>query len=574
MIINKLSNFNNLISIINFFIKRYKIVFFTIIALLFLTSVIESIGLIALLPLFEIILNDNKLVSSENYLIGVVLKIFEILNFKVGIFNLIIFVISIFLFKFLLLISTYNFISFFAAKMQSDFQKQLIYFSFDSKWSYINKKSLGMLSNTVGLEAKIIANMFQRVCTVFSGILQSLLVFFITISIDLKYSLIALLIGILIFVLFSFLTSYAKKMGQVQAKAQQNLLKKYNDILQGLKSYKASQRLQYIKYYILKHVIELKNSNFKLNFYKYLQNYSKEPVMIIIICLFLITNANSQYISNNTLIIFIILLYRILISLNLIQINYTNILSQYGYFESVNNLFKEFKNNYEISNIYKEDKKEIVFEDDIKLENIYFSYEDKYILKKFNFIIKKNSINLIYGESGSGKTTIIDLISGLITPQKGNILIDKRDLQFINLNEWRKMIEYVQQELFLINDTIKENITFGNKKIKEEEIWKVLENINAKEFVLNLPQKLEHIVGERGSLLSGGQRQRISLARSILNKPQILILDEITASLDEYNEIKIFDYLSKLKSKMTIICISHKKSLEKYADNKIYLKKL
>ena len=103
---------------------------------------------------------------------------------------------------------------------------------------------------------------------------------------------------------------------------------------------------------------------------------------------------------------------------------------------------------------------------------------------------------------------------------------------------------------------------------------KVLENINAKEFVLNLPQKLEHIVGERGSLLSGGQRQRISLARSILNKPQILILDEITASLDEYNEIKIFDYLSKLKSKMTIICISHKKSLEKYADNKIFLKKL
>ena len=566
----KSSSFSNFILILNFFLKRQKTVLFVIILLLFLTSAIEGIGLVALIPLFEIILNNTNNINNENFLSNLILNFFDLLNFNLNILSIIIFIILIFFIKYLFLLFTFNFISFISAKIQSEFQKDLIYYTFDSKWNFFNKKSLGLLSNTIGLETKIIANMFQRVCAVFSGFLQSVLVFIIALTIDVYYSILAFCIGLIIFFLFSFLTKIAKKVGKKQTYAQQNLLKKYNDILQGLKSYKASERILYIKYYILKHVIELKNSNFKLNFYKYLQNYSKEPVIILVVCFFLIINVNSQLISYNTLIIFIILLYRVLVSLNLIQINYTNILSQFGYFESVNNLMSDFSINLEKNNNFKK----IIFEKRIKFENISFNYGNKHIFNNLSFTIKKNSITLIYGESGVGKTSLIDLISGLHKPDKGKIIIDDKNLDEYNIFDWRKNIEYVQQELFLINDSVRENITFGNKNISDELIWGILDKINATKFVSTLPNKLDYVVGERGTLLSGGQRQRLALGRSIINNPKILILDEITASLDSENEEIIFNYLLKLKNNMTIIIVSHQKYLEKYADQVLYLKNL
>ena len=571
MYLKYFNNLQNLISIIIFFYKRISLTFFFIILLLFITNLIESIGLIALIPLFELILNQNNEINSQNFLTNIVLNFLVFLNIKPTIVTLVFFILIIFILKFIFLISTYNFISYISANMQSDFQKTLVYDSFDSKWDYFNKKPLGVLSNTIGLETKIIANMFQRVCVVFTGILQGILVFIITISINAYYSTIALVIGVLLFLLFNFLTEIAKKIGELQAMSQQNLIKKYSDILQGLKSYKASEKISYIKLYILKHIIDLKNSNFKLNYYKYLQNFSKEPVIIIIICIFLITNYNSKIISNNDLIIFIILLYRILVSVNVVQLNYTNILSQYGYFESVNTLMEKFKVNLEKKDIH---NKKISFEKKIQLKNISFNFHNKKIFSDFNLEINKNSLTMIYGESGVGKTTLIDLLTGLYKPTKGNIFIDNIDLENLSLSSWRKKIEYVQQELFLINDTIRENITFGNNKINDQMIWDVLNDINSKEFVNNLELKLDQKVGERGSILSGGQRQRIAFARSIINKPEILILDEVTASLDKNNEKIIFEFLLKLKENVTIIYITHQKELIKYADKAVYIEKL
>lgn len=566
------TNLDSFVSIILFYMKKRKYPFFIIILLLFITSFIESVGLITLIPLFEIILMQNSNINSENFLSNFILKFFDILNVDTNINSFIIFIILIFILKFIFILFTYNFISFVSANMQSEFQRELIFKSFDSKWDFFNQKPLGILSNTIGFETKIIANMFQRVCSVFTGILQSLLVFFITVSIDGLYSIVALLIALIIFFLFNFLTKIAKKIGQIQSSAQQNLLMKYSDILQGLKSFKASDKVSYIKQYILRHILDLKKSNFNLNFYKYLQNFSKEPVVIVIICIFIITNYNSNLISYNQLIIFIILLYRILISINMVQLNYTNILAQYGYFVSVNNQLNEFSKFLEKTEINKKDNK-INFNKSIEVKNINFSHNNKEIFNNLNFKIEKNTITMIHGDSGAGKTTLIDILVGLYKPNKGEILIDGNSILNINLRNWRKNIEYVQQEMFLINDTIRENITFGNQKITDNEIWDVLEKIDAKNFVSKLEKKLNNVVGERGSLLSGGQRQRISLTRAIVNKPKILILDEITASLDKDNEKKIFNYLYELKNNMTIIYITHQVELSKYADQNIFLNK-
>jgi ABC-type bacteriocin/lantibiotic exporter with double-glycine peptidase domain len=212
------------------------------------------------------------------------------------------------------------------------------------------------------------------------------------------------------------------------------------------------------------------------------------------------------------------------------------------------------------------------FKKDINFRNISFRYSEdqKKLFSNQNFKIEKNKIIGIKGESGSGKSTLIDLFSGILTPSNADIYVDGINVSFDffskNLN-----VGYVSQQTYLIDDSIKNNIAFG---IKEENID--IDNLNniikasdISSFIQDKPNFLETIVGENGVQLSGGQVQRIGIARALYNKPDILILDEFTSSLDEETEIKILNTIKKLKSNTTVIMSSHKNSTLKICD-KLY----
>ena len=177
---------------------------------------------------------------------------------------------------------------------------------------------------------------------------------------------------------------------------------------------------------------------------------------------------------------------------------------------------------------------------------------------KINF---KDIIGII-GSSGEGKSTLIDLITGLLKPSSGKIFVDSKDINK-NSGDWQKQIGYVPQEIYLLDDTIKSNIAFG---VKDEDFNEInyknaIKLAQLGEFINSLPKKESTIVGDRGIRLSGGQRQRIGIARSLYNKPNILIFDEPTSSLDSGNEKKIMEDLNKLNDNLTIIIISHRLSI-------------
>lgn len=210
---------------------------------------------------------------------------------------------------------------------------------------------------------------------------------------------------------------------------------------------------------------------------------------------------------------------------------------------------------------------EIPFNKNIKIKNLKFNYNEK---SEFNidvkeFIINKNEYMGIYGNSGSGKSTFVDLISGLTKPHSGNIYSDELDI-YENLSLWRKKIGYVPQNIYLLDDTIENNICIIDKidtsfkdKNYFEEILKMCD-------LIELYQDYkENSIGEGGSRISGGQKQRIGIARALYKKPEILILDEPTSSLDLDTEKKFLSSLKKLKNKITIIHISHK--LETFKDS-------
>jgi ATP-binding cassette subfamily C protein len=167
----------------------------------------------------------------------------------------------------------------------------------------------------------------------------------------------------------------------------------------------------------------------------------------------------------------------------------------------------------------------------------------------------------IAGASGAGKTTIADLIIGLVHPQQGSILIDGVSLAEIDLTAWRKQVGYVPQEMFLFHDTIYNNVVLGDTSISRAEVEEAIRAAGAREFVSRLPDGIDTVIGERGGRISGGERQRIAIATALVRKPKLLVLDEVTTALDSKTEAEICATLRNLSGQVTIVAISHQPAL-------------
>ena len=202
----------------------------------------------------------------------------------------------------------------------------------------------------------------------------------------------------------------------------------------------------------------------------------------------------------------------------------------------------------------------------IEFKNVYFNYSNKKVLNDISFNIEKNTSVAFVGETGSGKSTIIKLISGLIKPKKGQILIDNNELDKINLDSYYDYLSYISQDSIIFDGTLKENIVF-DKRVNDEEIERVLKLVCLDKFYEKLPDKLNTELGEKGVLLSGGERQRIALSRLFFDNSKIVILDEATSAMDNITEKEVMKNLKKNLKNKTFIIIAHRLDTIKEVDN-------
>lgn len=231
-------------------------------------------------------------------------------------------------------------------------------------------------------------------------------------------------------------------------------------------------------------------------------------------------------------------------------------------------LFKEFTTISQ-NKIETKSQEILTFEDKIELTDIYFRYADTTsdALKNISISIKKGTSVGFIGQSGSGKSTIVDIILGLLTPSSGKIFVDGKNIQ-INLRAWQNQVGYVPQSIYLTDDTLRRNIAFGilPEYIDDSAVARAIEAAQLDAFVAALPEKLETTVGERGVRLSGGQRQRIGIARALYHNPQVLVLDEATSALDNDTEKGVMEALDAMHGSKTLIIVAHRLSTVQNCD--------
>lgn len=542
----KLNTINIIINLAKNFYKQ----FFLLVTLTIIDGLILAGSVISIVPLADYIIDPQ--LNNPSKITIILTKFFN--DFSIG--------ISLYSFAFLFIFLNFFkaifsiFINYVILKTKYsilvNLTQSLLNNIFSSRWSFFNDLGPGKLFNTLRIELPKVGDMTGRICNIIAIFFQLIFYLIIPIYLNISFTIIVSISFLILMSLNKFLKKSSKDYGKLNTDTANRFAATISETLLGAK-FLLSSGLK--KFAIKKNISALsKHIDPSIKFaliQSSLEQLIKPISVIIILFAMIITIENNQSLPEYAALFWSFM--AIIPLIGKILSNYLSIVNLSASYEQL--IFLKEK-----SVKHKEEFGKIKFDNlknDIIFKNVKFSYKDKNILNNCNFQILKNKLNIIQGQSGVGKSTIIDLITGLQIPSKGEIKIDEINLNKYHLEEYRKSISVINQEPFLFYDTILNNITLNKTNFEVTKVEKILEFLDAKSFIESLPLGINTFVGDRGTEISGGQRQKIILARNLLKDPKILILDEATNAIDKSSERKIINYLRSITFKMTIILITH-----------------
>ena len=387
-----------------------------------------------------------------------------------------------------------------------------------------------------------------------------------------QLSLIALMYSFIAAFALIFLLKYAKKLGAKRLQHDELIFKMINQLSNGMKYIRISGLIDRQRNIITTQSKKLAKANESIGINESLFKTLSEALFFIALVGLLGVSTMISVLSAGGILLFSLLFFRIFQQVRTLQYSFQTFLQIEPYVENMNEIHKKNK-KYIDELINTKSTKNISILKSIEVKNLSYSYlEGKDVLKDVNISIKAKKHTAIVGLSGVGKTTLLDLIIGLILPTSGSIKYDEKLFNKNQLKDLRKSISYVPQGGVLFSGTILENITFGSENYIPEQLDKSLEMSNVNSFIQDLPHGIDTNVGEGGFALSGGQRQRVILARAIYRDPNIIILDEATSELDSISQHEFIESVNKISKDTTIVTVAHRLSNIVHADN-IYVMK-
>ena len=526
-------------------------------------SLVEGLSVAALLPLLTLGLHPDAL--QELPFIEHMNMAFGFLGLAVSFYGL------LFLFVGLLVVRTIIstilgiYVDYSVDHIARDFRQNAARALQRSQWGYFIKQPTGFLVNLVGYEAERSASSFATFQKVITALVMSVAYLSIGVMYSWQTFLAVSLFGGLSYILFWPFIKKAYQAGAGQFKHQRGLTIEISQVAAVFKAFKAMHCLQGIF-----SAVDFHN-----------QAISKALRMRVV--------SNRLLTASQEILLLVVLVLGVLVGKELFALD----LAEMGFLGLI--LFRAFSHMYIfykkyqglvpvqhtlskfISTLQDIDQRKEVWSGDaevpmrtnIVFDAVSFSYKSNMVLDQVDLKFEDKKFSILIGPSGSGKTTIVDLLCGFYVPDSGRIFVDGIGLDEINLEKWRREIGYVPQDPVLLNDTIYRNVCGFDDRVDRDTAIQALKSVGIYGLIESLPQGMDTEVGERGGCFSGGERQRIAIARALVKHPKLLILDEVTASVDKETEVTILKALEALKGKITIVAISHQPAMRAIADTVI-----
>ena len=452
-----------------------------------------------------------------------------------------------------------------AAQVSTDLRLQLLRAILRSKWEYFLHQPVGKLTNAMATEAQRSAAAFVNGATALTFLIPGIIYGGVAFALSWRAALAAIAAGAVVIGLSHFLVDFTRKAAKKQTRLMTSLMANLTDTLQSVKPLKAMAR-EYLADQVLAHDTNLLNKSQRRQVLSSaLLNSAQELMFTAFICLGIYIAMEKFAMALPTVMVLVVALGRAFSYFGKVQKQHQKLVegeSAYWALTESINAAEGAQENFDGGIPPR-------FEQCLAFENVHFDYDQHPVFSGLSLQIESGSLTTLVGPSGSGKTTVIDLAIGLLRPQRGQVLLDGIPLQDIDIKQWRGMIGYVPQDTILLHDSIVHNVTLGDPSLTAADVERALRAAGAWEFVGQLAQGLDTVVGERGGKLSGGQRQRIVIARALINQPRLLILDEATSALDRDTEEAVRQTLEALKGQLTILAISHNRAMVESAD-KVY----
>lgn len=532
-------------------------------------SFLEMLAVSVFSPFIELIMNASDI--QKDSAVGIIYEILPVSSMESFLAILATFIIFIYIIKNVYIIVEKNYIYRFSYRIQRNISTNLLRAYMREPYTYHLNKNISVLQRSMQEDTdqftKGIIHLMELVAEVFVCIAIGIYLFVVSKSIT------VIIVGLLIICLavFSYISKkYSTAWGREGQRYKAKIYQWMNQSLGGIKEIKVLNREEnFIR-------------NYDDNFAKYVRvlrlnrligvvpKYIIEMVcmtgllLAVIFKLFFGQKGMEEFLPQ--LAVFAVAAFRLLPSVGRINEHLSAVLYALPSLDLIYNDLKEIEElEYSVS----EENKEWKFSKRIEIKNVSYAYPDgeENVLEKVNFSIDKGKTVAFIGASGAGKSTMIDVLLGLLEPQYGHIYADDLNI-YKNLATWQKEIGYIPQTIYLSDDSIKNNIAFGidESEIDENAVVNALRQAQLIEFVESLPNGLNTFVGDRGVRLSGGQRQRIGIARALYHNPEILVLDEATSALDNETESAVMEAIDSLQGQKTILIIAHRLTTLKNVD--------
>lgn len=543
-----------------FFFKNYTKSTIVVVLLLFLAGIAEAVGIAAFLPFLQLFLDGGKAVSIPYEPIDTFLKKTGIiLNYT----NISLFIVTLISLKAAILWLAMRKVSKTVAIVSTDFRNRFLQCLLQANWRYFTGHSLGKSLNSIATETFRGSLTFVSITRFTAYCIQFLVYIASAFILSWQVTLGILGVGcITALILWSFVR-IARRSGQQQTDSIKGMISQMGDVLQGIKPLRAMALEKKFMDVLHRHSKDLEKAQIDQLLSTQSLRIFHEPIMATSTIAGLYVAMKIGDLSSSSLILMALLFIRSMTGLNSAQSEYQRLTHEESALWSLMDTIEEIEQAAELDTGQKDPPKNLKT---VAFEDVNFSHGEKPVLKNANLDFQRHQLTALIGQSGSGKTTVLDLLSGFFRPDTGAVMVNGENLNEIRLKDWRQSIGFVPQEVFLFNDSIMENIVMGRSGISEQDVWDALEAVGAKDFVSALPGDIHAPVGENGRMLSGGQRQRISIARAIVHHPQILLLDEATSALDQETEKVLLRTLKELAKDMAVVLVTHNQNVIDYAD--------